>query len=55
MFAYTGMTQDQVVELREKFAIYMTMDARISLAGLNSQNVSYVADAFHQVTTGKKF
>ena len=55
MFAYTGLSTDQVNELREKYAIYMTADGRISIAGLNTDNVAYVAEAFHAVTTGKPF
>ena len=55
MFAYTGLSTDQVNELREKYAIYMTMDGRISIAGLNSGNLEYCADAFHAVTAGKSF
>ena len=55
MFAFTGLNKDQVNELREKNAIYMTMDGRISIAGLNTGNLDYVAEAFHKVTHGKKF
>jgi len=55
MFAYTGLNQDMVNELREKYAIYMTMDGRISIAGLNTGNLDYISDAFHQVTKGKQF
>ena len=50
MFAFTGLNKDQVDKLREKYAIYMTADGRISIAGLNSQNLDYVADAFNDVT-----
>jgi len=55
MFAYTGLNTDMVNELREKYAVYMTMDGRISIAGLNSGNLDYVANAFHAVTHGKTF
>lgn len=55
MFAFTGLNKDQVNELREKYAIYMTMDGRISIAGMNTKNIDYVADCFHKVTHGKKF
>lgn len=55
MFAYTGMNTDQVNQLREKHSIYMTMDGRISIAGLNTGNLQYVAKAFHEATTGKPF
>jgi len=55
MFAYTGLNKDMVNELRENYAIYMTMDGRISIAGLNTKNLDYVAEAFHKTTTGKQF
>lgn len=55
MFAYTGLSEAMVNELREKYSIYMTMDGRISIAGLNSGNLDYCVDAFHAVTHGKKF
>jgi len=55
MFAFTGLTKDMVDELRTKHAVYMTGDARISIAGLNTHNVDYVAECFHKVTHGKTF
>ena len=55
MFAYTGLNTDQVNALRNDYAIYMTMDGRISIAGLNTKNLAYIADAFHAVTVGKDF
>ena len=55
MFAFTGLNKDMVNELRERYAIYMTMDGRISIAGLNTKNLAYVSEAFHNVTTGKSF
>ena len=55
MFAYTGLSTEQVNELREKYAIYMTADGRISIAGLNTGNLDYISEAFHNVTKGKAF
>jgi len=55
MFAYTGLSKAQVDELREKYAIYMTQDGRISIAGLNTKNLPYISEAFHAVTKGKPF
>jgi len=55
MFAFTGLSKDMVNELREKYHIYMTMDGRISMAGLNTNNIDYVAEGFHKVTDGKTF
>ena len=53
MSAYTGLNKEQVVTLREKHAIYMTADGRISIAGLNTGNLDYIAKAFHEVTHGQ--
>lgn len=50
MFAYSGMTEDQVVMLRDKHHIYCTMDGRISMAGVTSGNVDYIAESIHDVT-----
>uniref|UniRef100_A0A7S2MEE3 aspartate transaminase n=1 Tax=Helicotheca tamesis TaxID=374047 RepID=A0A7S2MEE3_9STRA len=53
MFAFTGMNSDMCDELTSEYAIFLTRDGRISLAGLNDNNVEYVAKAIHSVTDGK--
>ena len=53
MFAFTGMTAEMCDTLTEKYAIFLTRDGRISLAGLNDGNAEYVAKAIHEVTDGK--
>ena len=45
MFSFTGLTPPQVENMIGKHHIYMTKDGRISLAGLNSAKVEYVAAA----------
>lgn len=50
MFAYTGVSKDQVKRLKQEFHVYLTDDGRISISGLNTKNVEYVAKAFHEVT-----
>lgn len=40
----------QVERLTKEFSIYMTKDGRISVAGVTSGNVAYLAHAIHQVT-----
>lgn len=50
MFCYTGMTSDQVSRLWNEFSIYLTKDGRVSIAGITSKNVDYLAHAIHQVT-----
>ena len=49
MFAFTGLDKNQSQELMDKHHIYLTLDGRISLAGLNSSNVSTVAKAIYSV------
>jgi len=50
MFCFSGMSKEQVARLREEFHIYLTGDGRISMAGITSANVAYVAKAIATVT-----
>lgn len=40
----------QVDRLTKEYSIYLTRDGRISVAGLSSKNVEYLAHAIHRVT-----
>lgn len=46
MFCYTGLSEAQIVRLRDEFSIYATLDGRISISGINKSNVQYLSDAF---------
>jgi len=50
MFAYTGLSVEQVDKLKNENHIYMTADGRISIAGLNTHNLDFIAEAFHKVS-----
>lgn len=50
MFCFTGLKPEQVERLTKEFSVYMTKDGRISMAGVTSGNVGYLADAIHAVT-----
>lgn len=50
MFCFTGMNQQQCERLTKEFSVYLTKDGRISMAGVTSKNVSYLAEAIHAVT-----
>lgn len=52
MFAFTGLNTEQCQTLIDDYKIYLTMNGRISVAGLNPSNIEYVASAFHDVTKG---
>lgn len=46
----TPFVGTQTARMVADFHIYLTKDGRISMAGLNSKNVAYVAGAIHEVT-----
>lgn len=50
MFAYTGLNSNHVNTLINKHHIFLTSDGRISIPGLNSGNIDYVAKCIHSVT-----
>ncbi|KAJ2497565.1 Aspartate aminotransferase, cytoplasmic, partial [Coemansia sp. RSA 2052] len=49
MFSFTGLSKAQVDALRDQYHLYMTDDGRISVAGLNSHNIDYVAQSIDAV------
>lgn len=53
MFCLSGLTRQQVQRLRSERSIYMTPDGRISLAGINSSNLDYLARSICDVTSKK--
>jgi len=50
MFCYSGISPQQVDKLAVEHHIYMTRNGRISIAGISSKNVDYLAKALHEVT-----
>ncbi|GAB2475491.1 aspartate/tyrosine/aromatic aminotransferase [Luteococcus sediminum] len=45
MFSYSGLTKEQMVQLREKWGVYGTDKGRICIAALNDANIDYVCEA----------
>jgi aspartate/tyrosine/aromatic aminotransferase len=45
MFSYTGLTTPQCENMINKWHCYMVKNGRISMSGVNSKNVGYVARA----------
>ncbi len=45
MFSRLGLTEAEVIRLREAYGIYMVGDSRINIAGLNGQSVPVLAAA----------
>ena len=49
MFSLIGATKEQVIEMREKHAVYMIEDSRINIASLSEKTVPMLADAIIRV------
>lgn len=49
MFSFVDLNKHQVQKLIEKFAIYMTDNGRISVAGLTTKNIDYVVNSLISV------
>lgn len=50
MFAFTGLTPEQMDSLAKEHSVYATKDGRISVAGITSANVGRLAEAIFKVT-----
>lgn len=49
MFSFTGLNPQQVDRLQSKFSIYIVENGRMCIAGLNTSNIDYVAQAMVDV------
>jgi len=49
MFSFTGLTPDQAKAMVEKHHIYMLGNGRVSMAGVTSGNVKYIASSIDDV------
>ncbi|BBI67991.1 hypothetical protein PKHYL_21820 [Psychrobacter sp. KH172YL61] len=49
MFSFTGLTPEQVERLQSEYGIYMVSNSRMCVAGLNTSNIDYVANAMADV------
>lgn len=54
MFSYTGLTDEQVSQLRACFHVYLLPSGRMSMCGLNESNIEYVAFAITSVVKAGK-
>ena len=49
MFSFLGLSEEQVVRLRQESSIFLVGAGRASIAGLNSRNMAYVCDAISAI------
>lgn len=51
MFSFTGLTPAQSDAMVKKHSIYMTKNGRISVCGVTTKNVDYIAESIKDVVT----
>ena len=49
MFSFSGLTKDQVEQLREKYSIYIVGSGRINVAGMTPDNMGRLCEAIKSV------
>lgn len=49
MFSFSGLTKDQVEQLREKYSIYIVGSGRINVAGMTPSNMDRLCEAIKSV------
>lgn len=54
MFSYTGLNEEQVNILINKYHIYLLSSGRINMCGLNEKNYKYVAKAMYEALIATK-
>lgn len=52
MFSFTGISPSAVRTLKDRHAIFMTDNGRISVPALNPSNINYICDSFAEVLRG---
>ncbi|CAK9227492.1 unnamed protein product [Sphagnum troendelagicum] len=52
MFTFTGLNPEQVQFMTREYHIYMTLDGRISMAGLSTKTIPHLADAINATVLG---
>ena len=51
MFGFLQLNEKQIDELINKYHIYLPYDGRISIAGLNTNNIEYFKDCLSRLDT----
>jgi len=50
MFSYTGLSAEQVKQLREKHSVYMVSSGRANVAGIDATRLALLAEAIADVS-----
>jgi aspartate/tyrosine/aromatic aminotransferase len=49
MFSFSGLSKEQVLEIRERHSVYIVGSGRISIAGITSANIDPLCSALASV------
>lgn len=50
MFCFSGFSEKQSKELMENYSVYILSNGRLSIPGISTKNVEYLASCIHNVT-----
>ena len=51
MFSFTGFNPDMIAYLKNEKHIYLMKNGRLSMCGVTSKNIDYVAKSIHESVT----
>ncbi|QAX82142.1 amino acid aminotransferase [Candidatus Pseudomonas adelgestsugas] len=54
MFSYTGLSAEQVKQLRKKYSVYMVSSGRVNIAGIDATRLTILAQAIADVSNCSK-
>jgi len=49
LFCLLNLSEEQIMELIKKYGIYLPLNGRINIAGLNKQNIEYISESIKKV------
>ena len=49
MFSFSGMSKEEVIQLKKDFSIYIVESGRINIAGITTKNIEYISNSINQV------
>ena len=49
MFSFSGISKEEVIQLKKDFSIYIVESGRINIAGITTKNIEYISNSINQV------
>ena len=49
MFSFSGLSKEEVIQLKKDFSIFIVESGRINIAGITTKNIEYISNSINQV------